>query len=90
MKCRFCGESLDKLGLRRQKWYFSTPFIVIAILSVGPFALPFVWRHPRYSIACKSIVTMLTFVLAIAAYLSISALLEELRDRLNEMFQLPR
>ena len=43
IKCRFCGEFLDKGGKR--KWYFSTSVLVIAILCLGPIALPLLWLN---------------------------------------------
>ena len=59
IKCRFCGEFLDKSGKSETKWYFSTANIVIAFLFVGPFALPLVWFHPRYKKTSKIIVTVI-------------------------------
>jgi len=58
IKCRFCNEFLDKSHLPKTKWYFSTFVVVIALLSVGPFALPLVWVHPRYKRITKIILTI--------------------------------
>jgi predicted nucleic acid-binding Zn ribbon protein len=58
IKCRFCNEFLDKSHLQKTKWYFSTSIVVIALLSVGPLALPLVWFHPRYKRITKVIVTI--------------------------------
>jgi len=58
IKCRFCNEFLDKSHLPKTKWYFSTSVVVIALLSVGPFALPLVWSHPRYKRITKIILTV--------------------------------
>ncbi|MBN1804142.1 MAG: hypothetical protein JW837_02715 [Sedimentisphaerales bacterium] len=61
IKCRFCGEFLDKpIGNtpgKSAKWYFNTSAIVIAILCVGPLALPLVWLNPRYKSTTKITVT---------------------------------
>ena len=59
IKCRFCGEFLDKFNKSKTKWYFTTANIVIAFLFVGPFALPFVWFHPHYKKTTKIIVTVI-------------------------------
>jgi len=59
IKCRFCGEFLDKSGKSKTKWYFFTTNIVIAFLFIGPFALPLVWFHPRYKKTSKIIVTVI-------------------------------
>ncbi len=58
IKCRFCNEFLDKSHLPKTKWYFSTFVVVIALLSVGPFALPLVWLHPHYKRTTKTILTI--------------------------------
>ena len=52
IKCKHCNEFLDKatqvyLSEKNIKWYFRKTFIVIAVLSVGPFALPLIWWHPK-------------------------------------------
>lgn len=72
IKCRFCGEFLDKSSRPKIKWYFSTANIVIAFLFVGPLALPFVWFHPRYKKTTKIIVTVFVSVItALVIYLLI-------------------
>ncbi len=65
IKCRFCGEFLNKATKAKAKWYFSTSAIVIAVLIVGPLALPLVWFHPRYKIITKLVVTGLVIALTI-------------------------
>jgi hypothetical protein len=66
IKCRWCGEFLDGTVRPAQGavppavppqdgvvWYLRTSFIVIALLCVGPLALPLVWLRPRLSLAWK-------------------------------------
>ncbi len=65
IKCRFCGEFLNKSGKPKTKWYFSTSVVVIALLCLGPLALPMVWFHPRYKIITKLIVTVIVIALTI-------------------------
>ena len=65
IKCRFCGEFLDKGSGPETKWYFTTANIVIAFLFIGPFALPFVWFHPRYKKSSKIIVSVIVGVVTI-------------------------
>lgn len=59
IKCRFCNEYLDTAHTSKTKWYFSTLVIVIALVSVGPFALPLVWLHPLYNRVTKIILTII-------------------------------
>ena len=65
VKCRFCGEFLEKVGTPKTKWYHSTAVIVIALLCLGPLALPLVWLHPHYKIITKVVVTGLVIGLSI-------------------------
>lgn len=60
IKCRFCGEFLNnKPPAPRTKWYYTTSAVVIAILCIGPLALPLVWFNPRYNIITKIVVTLI-------------------------------
>ena len=67
IKCRYCGEFLDgRLRSRPAspggKWYYATATVVIALLCVGPLALPLVWFNRRYKTATKAIVTVIVVV----------------------------
>ena len=73
IKCRFCGEFLD--GSTRSPaapeahlpWYFRTATIVIAVLCIGPLALPLLWWRPKTSLGWKigltAAILLLTWVL---------------------------
>jgi len=65
VKCRFCGEFLEKGGKSKSKWYFSTSAIVVALIVIGPLALPMVWFNPRYKIITKVVVTVIVIALTI-------------------------
>ena len=68
IKCRHCGEFLDPSknpqGETKVKWYFSTSFIIAMICFIGPFALPLVWLHPRYSLLKKIVITVIVLILS--------------------------
>jgi hypothetical protein len=54
IKCKHCGEFLNTPQEQffieeKPPWYFRTGFIVIALLSVGPLALPLLWWRPNTS-----------------------------------------
>lgn len=87
IKCRHCGEFLEgtetiQLSAASQPtaWYFKTPFIILMLLTVGPFALPLIWLHPQLNITRKWIyslvILILSALLCIASILSIRSLLE--------------
>lgn len=77
VKCRYCGEFLDGRGRAApppapKKWYFATGSVVIAVLCVGPFALPLVWMNPRYKPLAKVFITLIVAaVTVLAMYLMI-------------------
>ena len=92
IKCRWCGEFLD--GTVRPPhpsspppapplqeatvWYLRTSFIVIAVLCVGPLALPLIWIRPRLSLTWKIVLSIvilaLTWVLTAATIKSVETL----------------
>jgi len=84
IKCRFCGEFLDKSDKPNTKWYFSTTVVVVALLCVGPLALSLVWFNPRYKIITKVVVTSLvivfTFLVGYFAILVYTRFLESISE----------
>ena len=79
IKCWYCGEYLDGFSRagsrhREKKWYFTTTSVVIALLCVGPLALPLVWFNPRYKLATRLIITVIVLaVTVLCTYLAASA-----------------
>lgn len=71
-KCQFCARDIvddavycsycGKIAKPKEKWYRTTAFLVIAILSVGPFALPLMWFNPKYKMTTKVIVSVIVIV----------------------------
>jgi len=85
IKCRYCGEFLDKSAKPKTKWYYSTSVIVIALLCVGPLALPLVWLNPRYSAVVKTIVTIVVILVTIwISYLTIG-MYQRLTEQINAL-----
>ena len=62
LKCRFCGEFLEKK--EKGKWYLKTPMLIIAFLCLGPLALPFLWLNPRFSRNKKLVITVIVIILS--------------------------
>jgi hypothetical protein len=88
IKCRYCGEFLDGSGQQRtkarpKKWYFATGTVVMALLCLGPLALPLVWVHPRYKPVTKVAITVFVLGLSIAC----SYLLQHLYQQFLEQFR---
>lgn len=69
IKCKHCNEFLDgsthpRTAEKKIKWYFRKTFIVIAICSVGPLALPLIWWRPQTTLAWKIGLTIGILVLS--------------------------
>jgi len=47
------------------KWYLRPVTIIIAILAVGPFAIPLVWLSPAFKKWLKVTLTVLLILLSI-------------------------
>lgn len=78
IKCRYCGEFLNK-----PKWYFKTTTLIIAFLCVGPLVLPLIWFNPNYNKAVKII---LSIICVIVSYYLIKEVLDSLRV-LEELYR---
>ena len=73
IKCKHCGEFLEAVAAARPSaeklpWYFRKSVIILALLSVGPLALPMIWWHPQMSRAWKIGLTVVILVLSWILY----------------------
>jgi len=90
IKCRYCGEFLVGAGRqipkpRPKKWYFATGTIVLALLCLGPMALPLVWINPRYKISTRAIVTVIVLVVTVLSLYVVVHAYENLLNQLTEL-----
>ncbi len=74
IKCKHCGEFLNGSARSRAAgeklpWYFRKSFIAIAVLSIGPLALPLIWWHPQMTRAWKFGLTIAILILTWLLYL---------------------
>ena len=84
VKCRYCGEFLEKRK-PASKWYFSTAFVVVALLCIGPLALSLVWFNPRFKIITKVVVTILVIVFTLLLGYSAILIYTRFLDSIREM-----
>jgi predicted nucleic acid-binding Zn ribbon protein len=85
VKCRFCGEFLEKTGRSEKKWYFSTSSVVIAILVLGPLALPLIWLNPRYKTTTKIVATILVITLTIVLCYLVVYIHSSLKEQIESL-----
>ncbi|MBN3040733.1 MAG: zinc ribbon domain-containing protein [Candidatus Omnitrophica bacterium] len=83
VKCRFCGEFISKKS--PEKWFYRTYIIVVAFLCIGPFALPLVWFHPKYSRNVKIIISIIVIFLSILATILMKKSFDILRDYYKQL-----
>lgn len=84
IKCRYCGEMLDKKP--KEKWYFKTSFLIIVFLCVGPFVLPLVWFNPSFSKVKKIIITILIVILSYLAVILFANSLKSINMLYKQVF----
>jgi predicted nucleic acid-binding Zn ribbon protein len=84
IKCKHCGEFLvtgvQRFTDTKTRWYFGTPFIALALLTVGPFALPLVWFRPRTTPGWKIAITVATLVLTWLCYIALNMAVRMLKQ----------
>ncbi len=78
IKCRHCGEFLDKKP--KEKWYLRPQTLIVAFLCVGPLALPLVWINHRFNLKNKiiisAIIIILSYILGVMFVTSIKNIVE--------------
>ena len=77
------GRVIDSL------WTF-----IVAVLVVGPFALPLLWRNPRYKSSTKVVGSIVVIVFTLWLFFVAGKFLQnlniQLQDQLRQMEQLGR
>ena len=73
------------LSPRKRGWYFATGTVVLALLCLGPMALPLVWLNPRYKISTRAIVTVIVMAVTILFIYLMAYAYQHLIDQLMEL-----
>ncbi len=89
LTCPHCGKEFDEKKKPKGKWYFTNRWVIIALLSIGPFALPMIWYNPNYGKLTKWILTAITFfatvIMIILFVVLIGILVEQYRTLMQMM-----
>ena len=76
IKCKHCREFLDappylpRFAEKNIQWYFRTSFIIFAVCSIGPLALPLIWWRPQTTLAWKIGLTIAILILSWLLFLT--------------------
>ena len=81
--CIYCG--IRFVPLQDLRWFNRPGFIITMVLSFGPFALPLVWFHPKYSQVTKLIITL---IVIIGSYYLWNASINSMKSIMHEVHQM--
>ena len=85
IKCKHCGSMLVSAA-PKTPWYFKTSALVVALLCVGPLALPLLWFNPRFSRKSKVVWSVVIIVLSYYLIASLVDALKTINQYYQEMF----
>ena len=95
IKCRYCGEFFDEAdrpdpGFRpmpapKKKWYYSTTSVVISLLVAGPFALPLVWKNPKYQTTTKIVITIVVAAATVWLCYIMGEMYQQMIEQINSL-----
>ncbi len=91
IKCRYCGEFLDKTRLepkeKKVRWFFQPYMLIVSFLCVGPFMLPLIWFHPLLTRKKKVIYSILIILVSWWLGLILAKALKSISDYYGLIFQ---
>jgi hypothetical protein len=59
--------------------------VVIALLCLGPLALPLVWLNPRYKLVTRAIITLVVIVVTILCIYLMAAAYKQVFNQLQAL-----
>lgn len=88
IKCRYCGEFLSEPPRvppkpRSEKWYYATGTMVMALLCLGPLALPLVWMNPRFKIVTRAVITVAVLAAAVVCMYVMTFAYQQVMDQIK-------
>ena len=86
VKCRYCGEFLDKKT--ETKWYFKPYWLIIGFLCVGPLILPLLWLNPDFSRRKKTVISSIIIILSCLLGVLIVNSVRNILEYYQQIFQL--
>ena len=84
VKCRFCGEFLEKK--EKARWFFKTSTLIILFLCVGPLVLPLVWANPRFNRNTKLIITIIIAIITYFTWIAMARAFKTMSSYYRQAF----
>jgi hypothetical protein len=95
IKCRYCGEFFDEADrpdsapaprlAPKAKWYYATTSILVALIVAGPFALPLVWKSPKYQTTTKIVITIAIAALTVWLCYIMGNMYQQVIEQINTL-----
>lgn len=73
--------------MEQEKWFLRTSVMVIALLTVGPLALPLVWSNPKLNRKNKVLITVIVAVLSYFLFILTKESIKALSAYYQQLFQ---
>ncbi len=87
IKCKHCGEFLEKRPQSQKlRWYFRPSTIIMALLCIGPLALPLIWWHPKLKNITKILLTGLILIISYLICIQIIKAIDAIKQYYSLIF----
>jgi len=83
VKCRYCNEFLDgsrRLGIGSVAWYYKPTTLVIGFICFGPFILPLIWLHPKWTAATKIVISLIILIVSFGLFKAALISMRSIKD----------
>ena len=86
--CPFCGRRISPRNEPQMRWYHSKYAVAVSVATLGPFALPMIWSHPRYTVLMKIVLTTLVLALTALLIFVLAIMLARLMGQIRQVLPL--
>ena len=75
----------EQASPQHEKWHQSVSFLVVALLIVGPFAIPLIWINRKITLLLRIVITAGVLLLCGLLYQTSDYLMETLDQQMAQM-----
>ncbi|PIQ85042.1 MAG: hypothetical protein COV74_10615 [Candidatus Omnitrophica bacterium CG11_big_fil_rev_8_21_14_0_20_45_26] len=70
---------------KKSKWFYDVWFVILMLLTIGPFAFPLLWKSTKFSRVMKWTLTILFVLLTVGAIWSSIEMVKYIWQRAQEI-----